>query len=890
MGKLLPACALALLVPSLTASAEPGVAQTLARERAAQIHALRYVISASVGADAMALQGRLSIHFDLREPAAVTLDYRPQPGGHAGAWQVNGRTIEPVLADEHAVLEARWLRAGANEVSLDFSAPILASGGALTRYTDTLDNARYVYSLFVPADASSVFPCFDQPDLKAVWSLNLTVPQTWRAVSNGRLKGLIASDGQMRLEFADTKPLPTYLFAFAAGPFAQLNEAGLNDAGVSEAGLAPGTTLYVRASQKARAGREAAEVLRLSRESNVFFARYFDHPFPFDKHDLVLLPEFPYGGMEHAGAVFLREESILFRAPPTQADLLRRASLIFHENSHQWFGNLVTMRWFDDLWLKEGFANFAAAKAIEALLPPLFPEIDAGNARRAAKIAAYRTDVTLGTTAIYQALTNLANAKSVYGAIVYTKAPAVLRQAEFFLGDAVFERAVRRLLRERAYANAEWRDLVTALEAESGKTLGAWADTWVKRRGIATVRVARPAQSGAPYAVSQADSLGENGIWPMRFKLGFIDAQGKGSERTVQLDGARTEVTAPAGKPPLIVVPNYGDYGYARFLLDDVSSSNAMARPDLLRAALTRGLVFDGLWERVREAELAPRDYLAFSLRVLPMETDPIIYAGLLARTGGAFRQYLSDAQRDAMAVAIERALRERMDSAPTTGARLQAMRTLIEMAWSRAGLKTLTDLLDGRLVIGITGDRPALSPRDRFAVVQRLLIRAHPQGERRLAFETARTAGEDTASFAFAAGAARADRAVKQRTFERFLQDSALAESWIDQALGPLNAIEHAAATAPLLPAALDALPRLKRDRKIFFVGDWLSAFIGGQVDAAALDLVKRFAALDGLDADLALKVLEAVDALERTVRIRARYGQDRVSAQDRGSAPSAR
>ena len=880
MGKLLPACALALLVPSLTATAEPGVAQALARERAARIHALRYALSASVGADAVSLQGRLSIHFDLKEPGAVTLDYRPQANGHAGAWQVNGRTIEPVLADEHAVLDARWLQAGANEVSLDFSAPILPSGGALTRYTDALDNARYVYSLFVPSDASSVFPCFDQPDLKAVWSLNLTVPQTWRAVSNGRLKGLFASDGLMRLEFADTKPLPTYLFAFAAGPFAQLNETGLNEVGVNEAGQAPGTTLYVRASQKARAAREAAEVLRLSRESNIFFARYFDHPFPFDKHDLVLVPEFPYGGMEHAGAVFLREESILFRAPPTQADLLRRTSLIFHENSHQWFGNLVTMRWFDDLWLKEGFANFAAARAIEALLP----QFDAGNARRAAKIAAYRTDVTKGTTAIYQALTNLAHAKSVYGAIVYTKAPAVLRQAEFLLGDAVFERAVRRLVRERAYGNAEWRDLVTALEAESGKTLGAWADTWVKRRGIATVRVARPGRAGAPYAINQADSLGENGIWPMRFKLGFVDAQGKVSERTVQLDGARTEVPAPTGKPPLIVVPNYGDFGYARFLLDDLSTRNAMARPGLLRAALTRGLVFDGLWERVREAELAPRDYLAFSLRVLPMETDPIIYAGLLARTSGAFRQYLSDAQRAAIAVAIERALRERMEHAPSTGARLQAMRTLIEMAWSRAGLKTLTDLLDGRLAIGITGDQPALSPRDRFAVVQRLLIRAHPQAERRLAFETARAAGEDTASFAFAAGAARADRDIKQRTFERFLQDSALAESWIEQALGPFNAIEHAAATAPLLPAALDALPRLKRNRKIFFVGDWLSAFIGGQVDAAALDLVKRFAARDGLDADLALKVLEAVDALERTVRIRARY------AQDRGGAANAR
>ena len=203
----------------------PGVAQTLARERAAQIHNLRYTINAALDADATALQGSLAIRVEVKEAAAVTLDYRPPSEARASEWMINGTAFEAVISNDHVVLAAGLIKAGANEVLLRFSAPVTPSGGALTRYTDQLDGARYVYSLFVPSDASTMFPCFDQPDLKAVWSLSLTVPQHWRAVSNGPLRGLFAKDGVMRLDFGDTRPLPTYLFAFAAGPFAQISRA-----------------------------------------------------------------------------------------------------------------------------------------------------------------------------------------------------------------------------------------------------------------------------------------------------------------------------------------------------------------------------------------------------------------------------------------------------------------------------------------------------------------------------------------------------------------------------------------------------------------------------------------------------------------------------------------
>jgi aminopeptidase N len=849
--------ALSMSGPATAAEAlpEPGVARALALARAAQVKNLRYEVDATIPASADLFSGRLTLRFDLAAPKSVVLDYRPAAGGAVRALTVNGQALDLQVVNEHLVLPAALLHAGRNEVALEFSAPIAAAGSALTRHVDATDGAQYVYSLFVPADASSVFPCFDQPDLKAVWSLTLSVPAGWHAVGNGVLLKSTPAGDAVRHTFAPTRPLPTYLFAFAAGPFATLTEADHPG----------GTRLLVRQSQRARALGEAPELLRLSRESNAFFVNYFEHVFPFDKHDLVLLPEFPYGGMEHAGAVFLREESMLFRAPPTAADRLRRANTILHENAHQWFGNLVTMRWFDDLWLKEGFANFAAARAVEALLP----EFDAWNALRQSKLAAYRTDATPGTTAIHQPIANLADAKSAYGAIVYTKAPAVLRQAETYLGREQFERAVRRVVREHAYGNLEWRDLVRAFERESGRDLAAWADAWVNQRGMATLRLARPDAATGDWVVTQADTLGESGVRPMRIQYVLIAADGKATRVDLSLEGGRAVLPVPAGGAPAIVVPNAGDYGYGRFLLDPQSREAVITRPELLADNLTRALAYDAVWEEVRDARLAPLDFLRFALRVVPAERDAITYAGLLSRMTYAFRTWLSDAQRNEIAGDFEAALLERMARAPSNGERLQAMRSLIACAWSAAGQAALVRLLDGSLKVGDI----ALVPKDRFAIIERLFIRDHREAEALLTAEAGRASSEDTRPYAFAAGAARGDAASKARYLEQFLGDGALAEDWIDQALAPMNAVEQAALTAPLFERAIAVLPMIKRRHKIFFVSNWLSAIIGGQDGANSLELVQRFAARDGLDADLKLKLLEFADGLNRTVRIRAAY-----------------
>ena len=818
---------------------EPGVSLQLAQWRAKHYRDLRYALRLRLEEGAGKLTGSLDMRVRVAAKAGdLVLDWR---GKAPENFRVNDRPSRARVQDEHLIVPAAELKIGGNRITLDFESPVALSGAAVTRYLDREDGSEYLYTLLVPSDASTLFPCFDQPDLKGKFSLELELPQHWKAVSNSAVEKQLPG----KISFKESEPISTYLFAFAAGPFEAFTVPGDN------------VRLFVRRSRAERAREHAAEVLRLNRESIAYFERYFARKFPFSKYDLVLVPEFAYGGMEHAGASFLNEERVLFPAPPSATDLLRRAQLIFHETSHQWFGDLVTMRWFDDLWLKEGFANFMAAKATEALLP----QFDPWTAFHMLKLGAVRTDATRGTTAIRYPLRNLSAAKSAYGAIVYSKGPAVLRQAEFYLGEAVFQRAVRDFLRRHDYAAAGWQDLVRAFERASGRKLGPWAEAWVQRRGMATVRI-------TDGKLEQHNALGERGLWPMKLRVLSREA-GLYSIEDVFLSGERKTLNRKSKGADLIYA-NSGDFGYGRFLLDARSLETALSPEFEPGSTLLQAQLLEAVWESVRDAELAPARFLHYALRQLPRTRDDIALSDVLARVEGAFRRYLNDSQRDAIAPALEHALLEDGAlAAETTSRRLLFLRAYMEIAWSPRGVAELKRLLDGTLAV----QGAALASRDRFRILQRLMVRGDAEAPARLAAQAAADRSDDGRRYAYAAGAADPDPAAKRALLKAFLDDPALPESWTEAALGPLNAPEQAAATQPLLHEALARLPELKRRRKIFFVGNWLAAFIGGQTDAGALAEVETFLRRNDIDADLRLKVLEAIDGLERAVRIRTRF-----------------
>jgi aminopeptidase N len=854
---------------------EPGVPRQLAHFRAAHYRDVRYALSIEILPGADLLKGSEEIHVTLTEALPqLVLDWRVatardgKPQARVWGIEVNARKADDAReVNDHILIPGAYLKKGENVIRLNFESPIAASGSAVTRYLDREDKSEYIYTLFVPSDASTAFPCFDQPDLKARFKLEARVPSDWRVITNTEQTPQVtiqdtSSGGKIIRRFYETEPLSTYLFAFAAGPFQEFRD---------EASQIP-MRLFVRQSKVERARKELQEVFRLNREGLIFLAKYFDYKYPFPKYDMVVLPEFAYGGMEHAGATFLREESILFPSDPTANDFINRAELMFHEAAHQWFGDLVTMRWFDDLWLKEGFATFMAYKAIEAIMP----QYDAWKVfYQKTKPSAYLTDVTRGTTPIWQEISNLSAAKSAYGNIVYRKAPSMLRQAEFYLTPPKFQKAVQLLLKEHAFANAEWADLVRSFERTSERKLDVWAAAWVKKRGMPDVRVEWEATERGrikSFVVRQGDVLGEGGAWPMRVKLLLAYENAQPETLTLDLKGAGAmPVSEVIGRArPLYVFANYEDYGYGRFLLDPQSRSSVILKLGTVKEDFLRALLWGSLWDSVREAELAPTEYINLAVKHVGSELDEVTVQSILNRTSTAFNRYLSKEQMREVAPRLEGLLSERMRGAETVGLRITYFRAFVSVAMTDEARATLKSILRDELKIpGMT-----LRSRDRFDIMTALLGRNDTDAPQLLEKLGAQDTSDDARRYSFAAAAARASEATKKKYFNAYLNDAKLAESWIEASLNPFNTIHQSELTAAYLEPALKQLPTLKRTRKIFFVNGWLSAFIGGQCNEAALKTVENFLGREStLDRDLRLKVLEVVDGLERCVRIKRKF-----------------
>jgi aminopeptidase N len=840
------------------AQAPEGIPRDLARQRAQQLSDVRYNLSYTITPKASSLAGHEELRFiqrpDDRGILPEWLDFRE---GSISSLTINGKATPTAIQNGHIELPAKLLKLGENLVKIDFTAPVAPAGKAITRFEDKDDGSEYIYTLFVPMDADMAFPCFDQPDLKAQFRLSVVAPQDWTVISNAQPIGIggASSPGMLTTAFAETKPISTYLFAFAAGPFKKLHDSP---------GL-PG--LYVRKSKLEKAQAEAAAVQQITADGIKYLADYFAQPFPFPKYDMVMIPGFAYGGMEHAGATFLREESILFRTAPTHSDRLNRDILLLHELTHQWFGDLVTMRWFDDLWLKEGFAQYMAYQALNSLKPN---ENVWKRFYQAIKPAAYTIDSTQGTTPIYQEIPNLKDAKSAYGAIVYSKAPGVMKQLAFVIGDEAFRGGLRLYLKEHAYANAEWSDLVHAFEQTSHKQLGEWANAWIKRRGMPQVDVsfACDTRNGiVGIDVRQLDVLNDGTIWPIATQL-LIHEHGINSELEVAFATTKNGYIVRPGCPDY-VFGNNGDYAYGRFLLDPASRKAVMASLGEINDVFERTLLWGSLWDSVREAELDPKEYIELALKLLPAEKDESLAQSIIGRSITALHRFVSPETRAQLAPKMEILAADQMLHSQSQDMRITWFRALRGVAETTKARGQLKEMLSGKLTVpGVE-----LRPLDRWNIVATLVALNDPEADAVLAAEEKRDPSGDGKKYAYTAAAARPNQDTKKTYFDEYLHNASRPEDWIELSLGSFNWWNQSQLTSAYLRPALDALPQVKRERKIFFLLAWLNAFIGGQQSAAAQKQVQEFLETASLDRDLKLKLLEVVDELDRTVKIRARY-----------------
>ncbi len=830
------------------ASAPVGIPRELAAERAAAISNLRYELSFEIAPHTDSAPGAEELRFSLSKDGSLLLDFR---GDNPRALLINEQPTLVQTENGHILLPGEALRRGENVVSLKFDAPVGPSGKAITRYEDKEDGSEYFYTLFVPMDASAAFPCFDQPDLKGRFTLRI------HNLGNGVVVGNTAEVLDIRptkkfnvAVFAETEPISTYLFAFAVGPFEAVHRApGLPD-------------VYVRRSQLARAHSEIPAVQQVTADGINFFGKYFGQKFPFQKYDMVLIPGFPFGGMEHAGATFLNEDSVLFRSAPTEDDRFGRNTLLLHELAHQWFGDLTTMKWFDDLWLKEGFAQYMAYRALAELKPE---QNVWAHFYQQIKPAAYGIDVTKGTTPIYQDIANLKDAKSAYGAIVYSKAPALLKQLAFLIGDEHFRDGLRLYLREHLYGNAQWSDLVSAFERSSGQDLKTWAKDWITRRGMPEVRTHWECSQGklAKLTLTQKAET-----WPLATQvlLGYPNAPPV--RLRANLSG-QTAVVQADRACPAYVFANDEDNAYGLFLFDDKSRDYIRQHIGDVSDTFERTLLWGALWDSVRAAEMAPAEYLETALRELPTETNETLVRSIGARSAAALHDYLSDDALQKWAPQFEALAAAKMVQAPDKGLRILWFRTLLSLATTETALHPIRQLLSGELSL----PEVELRSLDRWRMVGTLLAQKWPDADALLVAESKRDANGIGPKYAYVAEAAKPDATTKEKYFDDYLHNAGRQEDWVQDSLGNFNSWNASALTAPYLTPALNALPQIKQQRKIFFTLAWLNAFIGGQHSAESAKVVHDWLATANIDEDLKLKVLQVVDDLDRTVEIRKRF-----------------
>ncbi len=945
---------------------EKGVSQELAAWRAKNYSDVRYKLNLIIEKKAPTLKGAIEITLNVGETGGnprvskgvkipIILDWRRIKGheklSKISNVSVNGKSVEKNAksvpeaiatgygeVNEHLIF-LQHVKEGENTIKLDFESPILTSGSAITRYIDKEDGSEYIYSLFVPSDASTAFPVFDQPDLKARFKVFVRCPRDWEFITNtsgtservvDRAKGsIVFRGGQDKTPtsllkdipkvryFEETKPISTYVFAFAAGPFAKFNEDkrdGLRICLSERKRISPlEAKVYVRKSQAQKFESHAQEIFRLNHESIHYLECYFDYEFPFPKYDLVLIPEFPFGGMEHAGATFLRESSFIFPTEPTADNYISRARLLFHENAHQWFGDTVTMKWFDDLWLKEGFATFMAYKAMEKVLP----EYDAWKVfYERTKQRAYLTDVTKGTTPIYQEIPN--SAKSAYGNIVYQKAPSFLKQAEFYLGEKEFQTAVRSFLKKHEFANAEWSDLVSEFETKSGYKKGGlktWSKKWIAEPGLPIIAFGKDKKSGDMYRelihnkywyyLRQINVPKIKDEWSMKTKILVIRDNGKTETAVTDYAEQKTSnglaalprtVIIPVDWNVHFVFPNYQDYGYGIFLLDVKSKKYILENIQNEKDDFLRSMMWGSLWDSVRFAELAPENYIELAIKNIDVEKDVTTISSILGRVNTAYTYYLSTPQQKAVAPKLEQLLLDKISTSKTIGERITFYRAFLGIASSPDAKNFLKRYLgssvssptvkegtrkditspDDKSEPAVTVGLPTPRTRDKFNIVTRLIVLGDKDAPELLT-ELEKTEKSDAAKrYAYAAKAGFATKENKEKYWNDFVNNKDISESWIEAAARIWNSPNQSALTLPYLEKALAELPNHKQNRKIFFVNGWLASFIGGQKSEEALVIVYKFLAENPkLDVDLKRKILERIDGLERAVKIRRKYSK---------------
>ncbi|PKH44383.1 aminopeptidase N [Nocardioides alpinus] len=610
---------------------------------------------------------------------------------------LNGRSLDPATAYVDSRIALDDLEAS-NTLVVTADCAYSNTGEGLHRFVDPVDDRVYLYSQFEVPDARRVFTTFEQPDLKSVFTFTVTAPSHWVVVSNAATPEPVEKDGGASVwSFPTTKKMSTYITAIVAGEY-----HGEFDTYEGKFGTIP-LGHYCRQSIKEH--MDTAALVELTKQSFAFFEEQFDYPYPFGKYDQLYVPEYNAGAMENAGCVTLRDE-YLPRSRQARSFFEFRASVITHEMAHMWFGDLVTMKWWDDLWLNESFAEWACywceANATE------FDDAWTGFAN-ARKQTGYRADQLPSTHPIAADNVDLHAVEVNFDMITYAKGASVLKQLVAWVGIDPFLEGLRAYFKEWEYGNPEFKDLLATLEKASGRELEGWAQEWLQTAGVNTLAPSfELAEDGTYASFDVAQSA--HPAWPTlrRHRLGiglYDEVDGKLVRRDyleIDVEGASTAVPELVGvKQPALLLLNDEDHAYAKIRLDERSLATAISALATFEDSLPRALVWGATWDMTRDGEMRTRDWTDLVLANIGHESDAWAVTRIPSSTALAVNFYSDPAHRDELRATWESGLRELLLAAePGSDHQLTFVRSYAGAAHSAGALDDLIGLLDGSFTV----------------------------------------------------------------------------------------------------------------------------------------------------------------------------------------------
>ncbi|MFD7431276.1 aminopeptidase N [Streptomyces sp. NPDC059818] len=689
-----------------------------AQTRAQFLDVQRYTIDLDLTAGEETFDSRTLIRFTALADGDTFVEIKPAT---LRSISLDGHPLDPADLDGNR-FPLTSLTSGEHELRVDAAMSYSRTGEGMHRFTDPTDHETYVYTQLFLEDVQRVFAAFDQPDLKSVFALTVTAPEGWTVLGNGTAR----HTGDGRWTLAPTPPISTYLVAVAAGPWHSVT--------TEHAGLPFG--IHCRASLAPHLDADADEILDITRACFDRFQEKFDEPYPFDSYDQAFVPEFNAGAMENPGLVTFRDEFI-YRSAVTDTERQTRGMVIAHEMAHMWFGDLVTLAWWDDIWLNESFAEYMGYQTLAEITLPRalhsvrageapFPDtwVDFGVARKGWGYDADQRPSTHPVAPDPAAVPDTASAMLNFDGISYAKGASALRQLVAWLGEKDFLAGINIHFARHRFGNATLADFIDNLASATDRDVHAWAAQWLRTSGVDTL-TAHVTEADTTWSLA----VDHRGSRPHRIAVGTydhaIDTQ-SGPDRLVPRDRFDigipqdgTPVTRP-GRRPALVVLNDGDLTYAKVRLDPDSWNTVLRSLSGIPDALTRAVLWNTARDMVRDGELAPATYVEAARTHLPHETDLALHQGVLtfacAQIAG---RYLTPEDRPAALTALTalcRDLMRRTEDGSNPGLRLIAVRRLIDAA-------TQPDAIQGWLTEGTVPGGPELDAELRWRVLTRLAV-----------------------------------------------------------------------------------------------------------------------------------------------------------------------